>query len=472
MKNFATRVLALVIALSVLLLPACALAAPARDAISLSISNLYMHTDYEEITLPLTLKLDLGADLEAARGYGMLSLLADGTSAISAMAAVEDGAIKAYLNGMSYGLSMTIEQLMTVLAPVLSEMESELPAEGLNPEQQAAVERLTAAIEGLADEAAKDPEGTLQAYYDALNLTVITGTKADTITLYGQEVSAVPTALILKDITLADLVNGLTNATPAMTEYYDAYFNFLSVLFSTYGEEMPDINEALASAEGTLSMAGTVHTAANALSVDVVLSITVEDETVDFPIVITQLSGKDASYFDFLLEVSDVGYDETMSLSAHYEAAQNNADLNLTFHIYETSTNETDSIMTFKLYSKEEAEGQLYGAEFFYGEYGYPTVMRLEYLAMPAEHTAAGDSYSGKFSLFMDDSFDVVEIKADTNVTLTNMPSGELLALSSSINPLEADDAAFEQLSQDAMNALMQGLSTLMQNPVMADLLN
>ena len=64
-----------------------------------------------------------------------------------------------------------------------------------------------------------------------------------------------------------------------------------------------------------------------------------------------------------------------------------------------------------------------------------------------------------------------VEAYLETNLTLTNVPEGELLILPSSINLLEADEAALEQLGTDALMAVMQGLSALMQNPTIAALM-
>ena len=59
----------------------------------------------------------------------------------------------------------------------------------------------------------------------------------------------------------------------------------------------------------------------------------------------------------------------------------------------------------------------------------------------------------------------------DTNLTLTTIPAEELLTLSESVNPLEADAATLEKLGTDAMTALMSGLGVLMQNPAIASLL-
>ena len=97
--------------------------------------------------------------------------------------------------------------------------------------------------------------------------------------------------------------------------------------------------------------------------------------------------------------------------------------------------------------------------------------LSLGYVGYPVKSSDAADSYDGFLFLTAEDSTMAANIYVDTNLTLTSVPEGELLTLVSSINPLEADEAALEKLGNDAMTAVMQGLGTLLQNPAIAALM-
>ena len=150
MKNFVTRTLALVIALSVLLLPMSAFAAE-RNAFSLTVGNIEMSMDDETVTIPVSIQIGGGADLSDpnVRGYFIANLLSGEESALSALASVENGEVRAYLNGMDYGIVIPLEQLMALAEPVLAQLEGELTnamsdlTGQVSPELQAAISRLS-----------------------------------------------------------------------------------------------------------------------------------------------------------------------------------------------------------------------------------------------------------------------------------------------------------------------------------------
>lgn len=94
MKKTLSRILALLVALTVLLAPA-ALAEEYNTAV-LSLGNFDITIDSEELFLPVTLVLLLGADPEAARGAATAQLRVDDLVAGMVSGAVEDDQLKVH----------------------------------------------------------------------------------------------------------------------------------------------------------------------------------------------------------------------------------------------------------------------------------------------------------------------------------------------------------------------------------------
>lgn len=476
MKNFVTRTLALVIALSVLLLPMSAFAAE-RNAFSLTVGNLEMSMDGETVTIPVGIQIGGGADLSDpnVRGYFIANLLSGEESALSALASVENGEIRAYLNGMDYGITIPLDQLMALAEPVLSELEGELTnaMSGISPELQAAITRVAEAYMALFEEAMTDPEAYGKAQLDALGVTLTEGTEPDTIALFDVEVSAIPTAVNMEEKTFAEIFDAQMNATPAATEFYNAYFDLFNEIAAMAGEEKVDFKSELTNIEGTMSLYGGIYTAENGMLAELVMPITIDGETVEFPVTVTTLTDDAGTYTEVFMGLTVEGEKLYVQFYTDDFTDEDGSFANILFAMGMGDA-EAEAYET-------EIELNLYSA-FYDGmsEYGV-TVMAADgtemyslsagYVGYPVNSNDLADSYDGFLFLTAEDSTMAAEIFLETNLTLTNVPEGELLTLSSSINPLEADEAALEKLGNDALMAVMQGLGTLMQNPALAALM-
>ncbi len=476
MKNFVTRVLALVIALSVLLLPASALAAE-RNAFSLTAGNLQMSMDGETITIPVSVQIAGGVDLSDpnGRGYGIVNVLSGNTSALSALASVENGELRAYLNGMNYGIVIPLEQLMALAEPVLSQLEGELTnaASGLSPELEAAITRVANAYMALLMESMIDPMAYSTAQLDALGVTLTEGTEADTIKLFDVEVSAIPTAVNMEEKTIAEIFDAQMNATPAAAEFYDAYFDLFNEIMVMAGEEKVDFKTELSKLEGSMSLYGGFYTAENGMFAELIMPVTIDGETVEFPMTITSLTDEQGTYNDFLMGMEIEGekfYIEVYTDDfTDEDGSFTNFDISMGYGDTDEEGYATE--VALNLYSAYYDGMSEYGIIMMAADGTEVYNLSLGYVGYPMDSNDAAESYDGFLFLTAEDSTMAAEIYLDTNLTLTNVPEGELLTLASSINPLEADDDALEQLGTDALMAVMQGLSTLMQNPIIAALI-
>jgi len=480
MKNFVTRTLALVIALSVLLLPMSAFAAE-RNAFSLTVGNIEMSMDDETLTIPVAIQIGGGADLSDpnVRGYFIANLLSGEESALSALASVENGEVRAYLNGMDYGIVIPLEQLMALAEPVLAELEGELTnamsdlTGQVSPELEAAVTRTVEAYMALLEEAATNPEAYGKAQLDALGITLTEGTEADTIRLFDVEVSAIPTAVNMEEKTMAEIFDAQMNATPAAAEFYNAYFDLINEFMVMMGEEKVDFKTELAKIEGTMSLYGGIYTAENGMQAELVMPITIDGETVEFPMTITSLTDDEGTYNDFLMGMEIDGETFYINVYADDFTDEDGSFANIVFAMGYGDA-EAEAYAT-------EVEINLYSAYYDgMSEYGITMTaadgtdvydLSLGYVGYPVKSSDAADSYDGFLFLTAEDSTMAATVYVNTNLTLTSVPEGELLTLANSINPLEADDAALEKLGNDAMTAVMQGLGTLLQNPAIAALM-
>ena len=89
MKKIASRVLALVVALSMLLVPTAF--AAERNAATLTIGNFELTMGDQTIALPVYLAIGGGVDVEGVRGYLTANVSTEAASALSALAAFENG---------------------------------------------------------------------------------------------------------------------------------------------------------------------------------------------------------------------------------------------------------------------------------------------------------------------------------------------------------------------------------------------
>ena len=113
MKKTASRILALIVALSMLLVPTAF--AAERNAGSLTIGNFEITIGEQTISLPVTLQLGGGVDIAGERGYITAGVATETATAISALGALENGEVKAYLNGMDYGVAIPMEQIVALI---------------------------------------------------------------------------------------------------------------------------------------------------------------------------------------------------------------------------------------------------------------------------------------------------------------------------------------------------------------------
>ncbi len=480
MKNLASRVLALVLVLSVLLLPVSALAAE-RNAGTLTIGNLELTMDGETISLPLQLQIGGGADPAGERGFGIVKVLTSQAEAFSAMAAIENGEIKAYLNGMSYGLTMPLEQVTALLSDAIESatgatVEDLLAEAGssISPEMQAAFTKVMDAYTKLLAEAETMNQMTnLDSYWkDVLGAALETAGEAETVTLFDVEVQAVPYTVTMPEITYSQLISKVSTISPAMKEYYDAYSDLLNLMLTESGEKAADFESMLD--QISFGMNGTLYQAEEGAYAELTMTMTAEGETLEIPYTITVLTDDAGVYsaVDVAMNVDDEALYVSVYADDFVSDGYDCTNADIMIAVGDIDEEEPETAIMFTVYSVgSEAEGNVYGLDIGVSDGGEVMSMGGSYYALPAVCTEEADSYDGFIEFYVNDGASTIEASLDTNLTLTSVPEGELLTFTKSINPLEADEAALAQLANDAMTALYQGLGVLMQEPAIAAML-
>ncbi len=488
MKNLISRVLALILVLSVLLMPVSALAAE-RNAGTLTIGNLELTMDDQTISLPIQLQIGGGADLENERGFGILNVLTSDATALSAMAAIENGEVKAYLNGMSYGLSMPLEQVIASLSSAIESstgatVEDLLAEAGnsLSSEMQAAVVRLTTAYTALlAETATALPTGDPTTYLkeevitNTLGGTVTWSDETQTIDLFDVQAEANLMTVSVPTLTYSQLISKFSADYPALKEYYDAYIALMNLALTESGEEAADFQALLD--QISFSMDGIVYSAENGAYAELYLTVTVNEDgdsmTIELPCIVTTLADEAGVYcaVDVIMEVDGEALYVSVYTDDFVSEGYDCTTMDIMIAVGDLDAEEPETAILFSVYSMGDEESDMYGLDIGVSEGDESMSIGGYYYALPAVCTEESDSYDGFIQFYANDGSTNIEFYLDTNLTLTSVPEGELLTFTTSINPLEADEATMEQLANDAMIVLYQGLGVLMQDPTIAALM-
>ena len=465
MKKIASRVLALVVALSMLLVPTAF--AAERNAATLTIGNFELTMGDQTIALPVYLAIGGGVDIEGARGYLTASASTETASALSALAAFENGEIKAYLNGMDYGFSIPLEQIVALLEEQMGMTIEDLIAEAMASIDPSAMEQLTGMMESAA--ALQSVEIDEAALMAALGLTLTEKGQA-TVTLFDVETAATEIAFEMKPQTYKEMFDALAAADPALGEYLNEYFSMMNESLAATGEEMTieDVFSMI-----TIGLSGALYEAEAGVLADITMTMSVEDETIEVPFSLVTLTDEAGTYTQFVMLMEVDGESLYFDVYADDYTAEGVDYTNISFSaaVGDTDSEESDVAFSISLYKNDSAEGSTAGAELYASDYGEEVSFGLMYMGMPVVSTEASDAYNGMILVYGEADGMAFQASADTNLTLSNVPEGELLTFSQSINPLEADEETLNQIATDATNALIQGAGVLMQDPAIASLL-
>ena len=463
MKRIANRVLALIVALTMLLLPASALAAE-KNMVVLSAVNFEISIDGETISLPVTLQLGVGADVEGERGLALVSLLAAGQTAATVYGAVEDGQVKAYLNGMEYGIVVPVEDLLALVEEEMG-MTLEDAAASVSPEIQAALTDLITAASNL--QAAG--EADIEALQAAMGVT-LTEAGAEEINPFGEAVSAAKSTFVMQPQTMTAVMDNMKAASPAFAAYWESYMNFMTVVMAESGEEvsMDEITEMFDTI--AMGMTGTVWTTETVTVADLTVSMTAEGETIELPFSVASSITDDRSItqFDMTMDVDS----ESLYVTVFADESEGSLTANVNFGVLDNETGEVDTDISLALNTATQADSSTFRLSLSAQEDDELVEFGIQYTGSSAL-SEESDSYDGELILIVNAEGEAIQIGMDTNVTVSAMPEGELLTLpESSINALEADEDTWNQFATDAQTPLMQAIGVLMQDATIAELIS
>ncbi|MBQ2957502.1 MAG: hypothetical protein IJE08_13710 [Clostridia bacterium] len=469
MKKTASRILALIVALSMLLVPAAF--AAERNAATVTVGNFAITMGEETLEIPVYLSLSGGVDIEGARGYLTANVSTEEQVALAALSAFENGEIKAYLNGMSNGIVIPLEQLIAMLEEEMGGSLEELMAEAMSEMESSITPEMQASIASLMESAMalEGAEIDPAALLNALKLTVAETGKA-TVPMFDVEVEAVGYSISMPATTLKAMMDAMGAASPEMNAYITEYFSFMNDALAESGEEMT-VEQALEMVE--VAVNGSFHTAEEGTAADIVVSCTVEDETIDLPFYFVTLTDEQGTYNELYVDAVVDG--EGLFVDVYFDdyADETGAYKNISYEIgiYDEETEEVETNMALILFSSETEDGTTVGLDVNVFD-GYSTMAAgLTHLCYNVTETEASTSYDGVLAAYATVDEVPYDIIMDTNLTLSSVPEGELLTFTSSINPLEADDETMEAFASDAMNVLMQGAGVLMQDPTISGLI-
>ena len=469
MKKTASRILALIVALSMLLVPAAF--AAERNAATVTVGNFVITMGEETLEIPAYLSLSGGVDIEGARGYLTANVSTEEQVALAALSAFENGEIKAYLNGMSNGIVIPLEQLIAMLEEEMGASLEDLIAEAMTEVESAITPEMQASITSLMESAMalEGAEIDPAALLNALKLTVAETGKA-TVPMFDVEVEAAGYTVSMPAITLKAMTDALGAASPEMDAYLDEYFSFMNDALAESGEEMT-VEQALEMIE--IAVNGTFHTAEEGTCADIVVSCTVEGETIDLPFYFVTLTDEEGVYTEIYVDVVVDG--EGLFADVYFDdfADETGAYKNISFEIgiYDEETEEVETDMILTLFSSETEDGLTVGLDVNAVDEYSNVAFGIAHNCYNVTETEASTSYDGMLYAYAIMDEETYDITMDTNLTLSSVPEGELLTFTSSINPLEADEETMEAFASDAMNVLMQGAGVLMQDPTISGLI-
>lgn len=465
MKKLTTRVLALVVALT-MLLTSSAFAAE-RNAASFTIGNFEININGQDISLPVYLSLGGGVDLEGARGYLTADLSTQNSAAVSALGAFENGEIKAYLNGMSYGIAIPLEQAVALLEQEMGMTIEEAIAEAMSSIDEDTMTAVTGMTESAA--ALESIEIDPEALMAALGVTLSDQGTA-TVSLFTEQVSAAVTGIELKQQTCKDMFDALSSLDPALAEYMADYFATMNESLAASGEEMT-IEEALAMI--TMSASGTLYEAEIGTMTDLTLAVTVEEETLELPLSFVTMTDDMGTYtlISSQMDVDGESIFFEFYVDDYTSDGVDQASVIVNARIGDTDAESSDVELYLYGCKEDSAENTIVRFDVSSTSYGETTAVGFKYTAYPVISDEAYDSYNGQIYVYAESGSEGFFGTADTNLTLKGMPEGELLTFAQSINPLEADEETMNQFMTDAQNALIQGVGVLMQDPTIASII-
>lgn len=441
---------------------------PEWNMATLSVGNFELDIDGEALNLPLTLRLGGGADIEGERFLAVLELLAGDEIAATVRTAVENGEIKALLDGMDYGLVLPLDDIISMIESEAGASLEDLMSGAMMPaETQESVTRLTEALSGLAISVGLNPDDTLAA----IGLTSEEAGK-ETVTIFEEEIETESVRLSMEENTLLGLIDATSEADADWANFWAAWYDLFLTLANEEGEEitMEDLDEVFA--EVSFGFDAVVYSAENASMTDMVVSMTADGETVELPISFASMEADGVSRTEVFFEMTVE--DEGLLLTVSTETSEAGYATEFFVEEYDAETEETINgiLLDVDGFSTEE------GVEFNLGlytidEWGDEASIGIAYQGNPAVITEDSTSYEGALGLHFSDGEAEYSIGMDTGLTLGFMPEGELLSLSdNSINPLTADEDTMEQFTSDAQPVLFQALGVMMQNPELSALLS
>lgn len=474
MKTLSSRILSLIVALTVLLLPVSALAED-RNLYTLSIGNFVVDMGADgSLTLPVTLSIGGGADETGERGMLTASLSAGEQMAAALMASLENGEVRARLSGMEQGIRIPLEQLTALFADQIGDLQAQ-PYGDLEPEMQAKIERLVAAYMNLFETMEQTASDTSVA--DSLDflegkLTITDGGEAE-ISLFDETVTAQKASFATETMTMNEWLNLMREQGPeALKEYLDAYMDFINYVIAQDADEEMTMEEALNLA--SMAISGDVYATETGALIDLNITVTAEDETITMPFTISTVVRDGVQYVDCLMNMTVDG--ETAAFEFYIDSLEAEAEsaFNLVFEMSmkDEGSDTYNEYFSFAVNGKDNAEGTSLAAKFSFNDGADAGEMGFEYTGAPMVSTAQADTWNGTLALFVNADDENISISMDTALTASNLPEGEIMPASDTdVNLLEADEDTMEALTADAQTALMQALGVLMQVPEIAALM-
>lgn len=466
MKKIASRILALVVVLSMLLAPTAF--AAERNAATLSIGNFSINVNGEDISLPVSLSVGGGVDIEGIRGYLTAGLSTQTATALSALAAFENGEIKAQLSGMEYGFTVPLEQIVTLIEEQLGMTIEEAMMQAMSSIDPEMMNQITGITESAAELEAIDiaPE----ALMDALGVTLTEQGEAK-VSLFTTEVTASATGFAQEPQTVKEMYDALAALDPALADYINEYSAAMNESMAASGEDMT-FEEALAMV--TTSINGTIYEADCGLLAEMVLTVSVEDETIDIPLNLVTLTDDIGTYFliSSQMDVDGESLFFEFYVDDYFSDGVNQASIIVNVRVGDTDSTENDVELYLYCGKEDSAESTVVRIDLSSTSYGETAAAGFKYTGYPVVSTEDADSYDGRLDVYAESGSEGFFASADTNLTLTNVPAGELLPLAQSINPLEADEDTLNQIASDAQTALFQGLGVLMQDPALSEMIS
>ncbi len=465
MKRMMSRMLALIVAMIILVLPSAALAEE-RNFYTLTVGNFELTYEGETIVLPVDLSIGAAADIEGERGALIASLGTDGQLAASALATLENGEIRATLEGLGYNLYVPMEQLMELVEEEMGGSLEEAIASEMDPEMTAMMEKLMNAYVKMIEEAMNaDP-----AAYTSIALPeeYYTVEGEEEITLYDVTMTASKLIVDTGDLTMNEILD-LSSGTGAAKEYMDAYMEFMEYMIAQEGSDIT-LEEAFDLI--TMCFTGVVYTAENAVMGEIDMIVTVEGDSLTIPMSIAALGDDESLLMDFVMPITVDG--ETMTMQMSMDALDNEEMTSVLFDVamIVSEDDEISDIIQLGFATIDDADGVALSIAITVDD-GVDTVaMALDYAGTHITSTADADSWDGSLMLSVQEGEELMSIAMSTNLTASILPEGELLApTEGDLNALELTDENVESLTVDAQNVLIQALGVLMQDPTIAEMI-